>query len=286
MTPLRQRMFEDMQIRELSKNTQKAYIAEVAAFAKHFWRSPEILGPEHIRAYLLYLIGKSQLSKAKMARASLRFLFIQTLQRDWKTLSDPLPKRELRIPVVLSIAEVADFFKATKSIKYQAILMTMYAAGLRVSEVVRLKVEDIDSQRMQISVRQSKGKKDRQVMLSPSLLTILRTYWATVRPGHDWLFPGQDPKKHLCTKSVEQATRKVSQGLKKNSKHITPHTLRHSFATHILESGADIRLLQVLLGHRSIQTTSRYTHISQRLVNKTESPLEAIMAIDMIGNEG
>ncbi len=279
MTPLRRRMLEDMQLRGFAKGTQDVYVSAVRGFAEHFWKSPEVLGPEHIRTYLLYLTQQNKVFRAKTVRSALRFLYCQTLAKDWKILFHPFPKKESRLPTVLSLTEVAAFFDSIESIKYRAILMTAYAAGLRASEVVRLKVCDIYSQRMQIAVRQGKGKKDRQVMLSPSLLTILRKYWAVERPGHDWLFPGQNPEKPISTSAVRAVLKKAAQDLAKRGKPMTIHTLRHAFATHLLEGGADIRLVQILLGHRSLSSTARYTHVSERTINVTESPLEAVMAL-------
>jgi site-specific recombinase XerD len=279
MTPLRRRVIEDMKLRGLTEGTQNIYASAVAGFAEHFWKSPEVLNHEHIRSYLLYLIERDEVPKAKTVRSALKFLYNQTLRKNWEILLDPFPKKELRLPVILSVSEVAAFFDGLVSIKYRAILMTAYAGGLRASEVVGLKVKDIDSRRMQIAVRQGKGKKDRQVMLSPSLLTILREYWAVARPRYDWLFPGRDAEKPISTSSVRTVLKKASQDFEKRGKHLTIHTLRHAFATHLLESGADIRLIQILLGHRSIQTTARYTQVSQRLINATASPLEAVIAL-------
>jgi site-specific recombinase XerD len=269
-------MLEDLRIRNLSEGTQKVYISAVADFAKHFWKSPEALGPEQIRAYLLYLISYKSVSKAKTTISALRFLYRQTLRKDWVILTDPFPKSKRKLPVVLSISEVRRFFDALESIKYRAILMTIYAGGLRASEVVNLKVSDIDSSRMQIRIRDGKNGKDRNVMLSPSLLLVLREYWRIERPGRDWLFPGQAPDKPISTNAVREVCKEAAKkaGISKNT---SLHTLRHSFATHLLEAGADIRLVQVLLGHRSLQTTALYTHVSQNTINATESPLEAVL---------
>lgn len=276
MTPLRQRMIDDMKVRNFSEATQVLYINAVIRYAEYFWRSPADLGEEHIRTYLVYLTSKS-VSSAKTAYAALRFIYRQTLGKDWKILTAPWPKEERRLPVVLSLGEVAKFFDALTSTKYRAILMTIYAAGLRASEVVHLKVRDIDSARMQIRVRQGKGRKDRYVMLSPALLTILREYWRLTRPvGGDWLFPGSTPDRAISTGSVRQVCRKAAKSCLK--KRVSLHTLRHSFATHLLEGGADIRLVQVLLGHRSLNTTARYTHVSQKTINATQSPLDAVIA--------
>jgi integrase/recombinase XerD len=277
MTPLRERMIEDMQLRNFSEKTQRVYVNIVAAFARHFWKSPDQLGPDHVRSYLLYLARCKSEASMRGACAALRFLYSNTLDKDWKILRDPFPKCPKKLPVVLSIGEVASFFDAVKDTKYRAIMMTAYAAGLRASEVVNLKVSDIDSKRMQIRVREGKGRKDRYVMLSPTLLTILREYWVKERPGHDWLFPGQKPGTHMTQEAALKACKRAA-ATSPISKHMTLHTLRHSFATHLLEGGADIRLVQVLLGHRSLQTTALYTHVSERTINATESPLEKVVS--------
>jgi site-specific recombinase XerD len=278
MTSLRERMIGDMQLRGFSESTQKQYVEMVARYARHFWRSPDELGPEHVRAYLLYLRQRISESSIRNAMAALRFLYTQTLEKDWKILRDPFPKCPKKLPIVLSLTEVARFFDALTHPKYRAILMTVYGAGLRASEVVNLKVQDIDSQRMQIGVREGKGKKDRYVMLAPTVLTCLREYWRVERPGHDWLFPGEPPTKPISTRAVwlkvKRAAKEAGIG-----KSMSIHTLRHSFATHLLEGGADIRLVQVLLGHRSLQTTALYTHVSQARINATQSPIERLPTI-------
>ena len=273
MTALRERMREDLQIRNYAETTQKTYLDAVARFARHFWKSPADLGPEHLRSYLLYLTRHKSKASARNASAALRFLYNHTLDKDWKILRDPFPKCERKLPVVLSLGEVARFFDALTHAKYRAILMTVYGGGLRSSEVVNLKVQDIDSARMQIRIRQSKGKKERRVMLAPTLLTCLREYWRVEKPGHDWLFPGEPSSKAISTRAVRLRVKRAAKeaGI---TKAMSIHTLRHSFATHLLESGADIRLVQVLLGHRSLQTTALYTHVSQARINATPSPLE------------
>lgn len=275
MSPLRQRMLDDMQIRNFAPTTQKVYIDSVARFATHFWKSPELLNQDHVRSYLVYLSHGKSKSSVRNACAALRFLYTQTLDKEWKILRQPFPKSQKKLPVVLSLSEVASFFDALEHVKYRAILMTVYAAGLRSSEVVNLKVTDIDSQRMQIRVRNGKGGKDRNVMLSPTLLTCLREYWKGERPGHDWLFPGTPSTKSICTRAVWLRVKRAAK-LAKIPKSVSIHTLRHSFATHLLESGADIRLIQVLLGHRSLQSTAIYTHVSQARINAVVSPLELL----------
>lgn len=274
MTPLRQRMIEDMRVRNLSIKTQKAYVTQVARFAKYFGQSPEKLGSEHIHTYLVHLIEEKKVgwSLYNQTVCGLRFLYGVTLGQDWALKEIPFPKQPKRLPVVLSLDEVSRFFESIRSLKYRAILMTAYAAGLRISEVVGLKVGDIDSKRMVIHVRQGKGLKDRYVMLSPRLLALLREYWKKVRPD-DWLFPGRELAKPLGLTSVQKACRQAAIGCGL-SKPVTVRALRHSFATHLLEAGTDIRTIQMLLGHRSLQTTARYTHVSAKTICSTSSPLE------------
>jgi site-specific recombinase XerD len=197
-----------------------------------------------------------------------------TLSKDWVVKGVASPKKEMKLPVILSAAEVAQFLGAITSLKHRAILMTAYAAGLRVSEVVALQVADIDSRRMVIRIHQGKGHKDREVMLSPRLLAVLREYWKVVRPKH-WLFPGEIPDRPLTAKSVWRACVQAGRnaGL---DKHVTVHTLRHIFATHLLESGTNIRTIQLLLGHRSLRTTAVYTHVSAGSLQATQSPLDRL----------
>jgi integrase/recombinase XerD len=282
MTPLRQRMLEDMQVRNLSMHTQRIYIENVARFAKHFGKSPELLGVEEIRAYQLYLLKEQHISISgfRIAVCALRFLYNVTLRNDWIINYIPFPKQPRKLPEVLSAEEMVTFFQAIDNIKYRAILMTAYAAGLRVSEVVALRLGDIDSQRMVIHVRQGKGKKDRYIMLSERLLVVLRTYWKTMRPTN-WLFPSPaNPELPLHPHSVQAACKKarLASGLKKI---ITPHTLRHSFATHLMEAGTNVRTIQLLLGHRSLYTTSRYIHISKSTFDATRSPLDLLVDLPL-----
>ncbi len=279
MTPLRQRMLQEMQIRNLSPNTQKRYIDRAADFAKHFGKSPEQLGPEDIRSYQLYLIRKKRLSSSSLnvTVCALRFLYRFCLKREWAIERIVFAKREKKLPVVLSPGEVALFFDSIRSIKYKAILTTIYAAGLRVSEAAHLMIADIDSHRMTIRVEQGKGRKDRYVMLSPRLLNILRQYWKLHRPSH-WLFPGKSQDEPVSTASIRQVCREACliSGL---SKRVTPHTLRHSFATHLLEAGTDLRKIQILLGHKSPASTARYTHVAVQDIQQTLSPFDALPQI-------
>ncbi len=276
MTKLRQRMLEDMQIRNLAMATQKRYVDRVAAFAKYFQRSPEQLGSEQIRKYQIYLLNEKKLSSSTLnvTVCALRFLYKITLKRDWDISRIPHARRERKLPVVLSPEEVAQFLHAVKSVKYRAILITAYSAGLRVSEAVRLNVRDIDSKRMVIRVEQGKGRKDRYVMLSPRLLDLLREYWKSYRPV-DWLFPGRDRRRPTSPETVRKVCRRAASasGL---TKRVTPHTLRHSFATHLLEAGEDLRKIQLLLGHRSVASTARYTHVAVNNIHQIASPFDSL----------
>ena len=275
MTPLRRRMIEDMRLRNLADRTIATYVDRVAAFARHFGTSPEHLGPDHIRAYLLHLVEqKASRARFNQTRSALRFLYRTTLKRPWVDDGVVFTKTPRKLPVVLSPEEVAQFFAVVGDLKHRAILMTAYAAGLRVSEVVGLRVEDIDSRRMVIRVRQGKGRKDREVMLSPRLLDILRRYWLTTQP-RGYLFPGRDPDRPISASAVQRACKAARRksGLKKR---ISPHSLRHSFATHLLEAGTDRRTIQILLGHNHLSTTARYTHVSTARLHATPSPLDRI----------
>jgi integrase/recombinase XerD len=276
MTPLRQRMSEDMEIRNLSENTQLSYLQQVSLFAKHFKRSPELLGPEEIRAYQVHATTERKLAPGTLCTiaSSLRFLYKVTLKREWVDLEIPLPKKPFKLPVIPSREEIAHFLDSIASLKHRTILMTAYAAGLRISEVTHLKITDIDSHRMMLRVTQGKGQKDRYVMLSAQLLERLRVYWKATRPT-DWLFPGDIPGQPISKGAVEDACqkgRRVS-GIKKP---ITPHTLRHAFATHLLESGTDVRKIQLLMGHRSLATTARYLKVATSTVCATTSPFDLL----------
>jgi integrase/recombinase XerD len=276
MTPLRRRMIDDMKLRNFTARTIDTYVQAVKRFACHFGRSPEGLGPEHVRSYLVYLREHRgvSLSTYKQIRCALRFVYRVTLGRNDVLDTMPPVRSPRTLPVVLSTDEVARFFQAITNLKHRALLMTAYAAGLRVSEVVALGVSDIDSQRMVIRVRQGKGQKDRYVMLSPQLLEVLRAYWKAARP-RDLLFPGAFPDRPITTATVRKVCHRAAQaaGL---SKHVVVHTLRHSFATHLLEAGTDLRTIQVLLGHRCFATTARYVHVATASLPSIQSPLERI----------
>jgi len=277
MTSLRRRMIEDMQIRNLAVNTQKSYVEQVSQFARHFQKSPELLGPEHIRAYQVHLTNEKKLSTGSItiAISALRFLYGVTLKKDW-SFRDliPAPKAPKKLPVILSPEEVLQFLDCVRSRKHRAILTTCYAAGLRISEAVALTPPTVDSKRMVIRVEQGKGRRDRYVMLSPKLLEVLRAWWRVEKPK-DWLFSGDFPGRHITRFAVEKECQKAHR-ICKISKPITPHSLRHAFAVHLLEQGTDIRTIQLLLGHRSLATTAKYLRIATSKVCSTSSPLDLL----------
>ncbi len=277
MTLLRQRMTEDMQVRNFSPNTQSSYLQQVSSFARYFERSPALLLPEDIRSYQVYLTNEKKLSPSSIhvCVSALRFLYGVTLKRDW--IFDeiiPSPKAPKKLPIVLSQEEVLLFLGCVESVKHRTILTACYAAGLRISEAVHLKPNAIDRQRMVIRVEQGKGQKDRYVMLSPKLLETLIDYWRIVRPK-EWLFPGDIPGRPLTRDAVGDACHSAHRrsGL---TKPVTPHSLRHAFAVHLLESGTDVRTIQLLLGHRSLATTAQYLRIATSKVCATTSPLELL----------
>jgi integrase/recombinase XerD len=277
MTPLRQRMLEDLRLRNYSPRTQEIYVHHVAQFAQHFGVSPERLGPEEIRQYQIQLVEKGiSWSKFNQIVCALRFLYGKTLKRDWTIIQIPFAKREKRLPTVLSPEEVAALLKAVPNRKHRTLLTTIYATGLRVSEAVRLRVDDIDSQRMMVTVRQGKGRKDRLVMLSPLLLRVLRDYARWYRPSV-WLFTGTDPRQPLTVGPVQRACQ-LARRAAGIDKPVTPHTLRHSFATHLLEGGADLPLIQTLLGHSNVRTTTLYTHVASARIQATSSPFDRLHA--------
>jgi integrase/recombinase XerD len=277
MTPLRQRMLEDMQLRNLSPRTQESYVYQVSLFARYFHKSPELLKPNEIRAYLLYLTNEKKLAPASIAVAiwALRFLYQVTLKKNW-CFQDilPTPKQPRKLPVILSPEEVVRFLGCITHHMYRVILTVCYAAGLRISEAVGLTVSAIDSQRMVLRVVQGKGRKDRYVMLSPKLLQILREWWRIEKPKH-WLFPCDRPDQHVHKNVVETACREFRRSYH-FAKAITPHSLRHAFAVHLLEQGVDIRTIQLLLGHRSIATTARYLQVATTKVCSATSPLDLL----------
>ena len=276
MTQLRQRMLEELQRRNYSAGTIRLYLRHVAEFAQHFHRSPDQLGAEDIRQYQLFLIQEKKLawSTYNQIVCALRFFYAKTLKRAFLLQDIPFPRKEQRLPLILSREEVAKILTVPPHLKSRALLMTIYAAGLRRSEVARLRVSDIDSARMTIIVHQGKGQRDRVVMLSPVLLDTLRQYWRYKKPK-EWLFPGDTPDQPISGNDIfmvfHNAVRRA--GI---TKKVSPHSLRHSFATHLLESGTDLRTIQILMGHRSLKTTARYLHVSQQQVRAIASPLDSL----------
>ena len=283
MTPLRKRMIEDMQLRNLAAGTQKHYIRLVAGFAKYFGLSPEVLDIEAVRQYQLYLLNERKLSPESINQciAALKFVYLVTLEMPWTDEYFPHVRRAYKLPIVLSEEEVLAFFDYIPSLKYRAALMVCYGAGLRISEALALRICDIDSKRGLLRIVQGKGAKDRYAMLSPRLLDVLRRYYrASRRPDatlNDYLFPSWRKDRHLSTTSLSLACREAAAraGI---AKRVTVHTLRHSFATHLLENGTELRVIQALLGHTRIDTTARYASVSPRVVSATVSPLDKLGA--------
>lgn len=274
-SPLRRRMIDDMSLRNLSPATQRSYLHAVTKFSRYFGRSPDRLGLEDVRAFQVHLVSQGISWPAlNQTVCALRFFYGVTLDRGEIPERIAYARTPRKLPVILSADEVVRFLEAVPSLKARAALTTAYAAGLRASEAVSLKVADIDSARMLIQVHHGKGAKDRTLMLSPQLLTILRTYWRLARPT-DWLFPGRSPDKPIDVQVLHAACRSATKaaGL---VKHVSVHTLRHSFATHLLESGVDIRIIQVLLGHNNLSTTARYTHVATTTIAATQSPLDRL----------
>lgn len=276
MTVLRQRMLDDMRIRNLAAETQTSYLRHVAKFARFFGQSPELLGPEDIRTYQLHLIDDRQLAPTSVAGtvAALRFLYQVTLKRDWAVEALPLPKRGETLPVILSPEEVVRFLEGVARPKHRMILTTCYAAGLRLSEALRLQVTDVDSDRMVLLVARGKGARDRYVMLSPTLLQQLRVWWRIERPAR-WLFPGRNPEQPMQKGTVQWACR-LARYRSRLTKPVTPHSLRHAFAVHLLEVGTDVRTIQLLLGHRRLETTARYLRLATTKVCSATSPLDLL----------
>jgi integrase/recombinase XerD len=280
VTSLRQRMIDDMTVRNFAPNTMLCYLKQVSYFAQHFGRSPELLGPEEIRSYQIYLAQERKLgiSSRTVAVSALRFLYHVTLKQDRIIEMIPFPKQPYQLPMILSPAEVGRLLEAAPSFSYQVIFSTMYGTGVRVSEALHLRVPHLDSQRMMIRIEQGKGHRDRYVPFSPKLLELLRTYWRKLRP-QPWLFPGQFPHKPLGREAVRDAIAEASEraGL---TKHATSHSLRHACAVHLLEAGTDLRKIQLLLGHRSLSTTALYLHLATTTVCAITSPLDLLPIVD------
>lgn len=272
----------DLQIRGYAPNTVNSYVYCVRSLIKHFMRPPDELTVDDINDFQLHLTKERKVawSTFNIYVFAIRLFFLVTLKKDWEVTAIPYQKTGRKLPVVLNGAELTALFKSVSNIKHRAILMTAYSAGLRVSEVIHLRVSDIDSERMVIRVDQGKGNKDRYVPLSERLLPVLRQYWRAVRPP-EWLFPGQNPNKSLGRSSVDRFLRETKKraGITKN---VSLHSLRHSFATHLLERGTDIRTIQRLLGHRSLSSTMIYTHVAKNYVNQAGSPLDSLDGLEAL----
>jgi len=277
-SPLRQRMIEDMTIRNLSPATQQSYIYAVRKFSRHFGASPDRLGLEDVRAYQLHLIAKKRSwSHINQAVCALRFFYGVTMGQE-EAFERIINGREpQKLPPVLAPDEIARFLEAVVGLRNRVALTTAYAAGLRIGEVCRLKVSSIDSERMLLHIEGGKGGKDRHAMLSPRLLDILRVYWHRARPGL-WLFPGREAGEHVSVAALQDACR-VARRTMKLSKPVTAHCLRHSFATHLLESGVDLRIIQVLLGHSHLSSTTRYAQVATHLIANTPSPFDRLSLV-------
>jgi len=275
-------MLEDLQIRHYSPTTIRLYLYAIKEFAKHFGKPPDQLGAEHIRRYQLFLTKEKKVSTSTyvLMVCALRFFYTHTLHRKVAIERIPFPRRERKLPMILSRDEVKALLEAPRDLRYRAMLAILYGSGLRVSEVARLKVADIDSARNVLWVRSGKGRKDRQALLPPKLRELLRCYWRTRRPT-DWLFPGADPSQPVSVKTIFSACRQAahSAGI---AKSVHPHLLRHAFATHLLEAGTNLRTIQILLGHANLETTARYLQVADVNVRATISPLESLESLHLI----
>jgi integrase/recombinase XerD len=277
ISPLRQRMIDDMAMRNMSPNTMKVYTYAVGNFAKYHRQSPDKLGIEHVRDYRLHLLARGLKARSiNPIVGALRFFYATTLGN--KALAEQIPfaRAEDTLPAVLTRDQVLQLVTAEPDVMMRTIFITIYAAGLRISEVVKLTPGDINSERMVIHVRQAKGHKDRYVMLSEQLLSILRKYWKRRRPDGNILFPGPLLNRPITARSVQRAFRDAADraGL---GEDVSPHTLRHSFATHLLEQGVDVRVIQQLLGHSNINSTTRYTRVAINMIRQIQSPLELLV---------
>ena len=275
MSTLREQMVADLQLRGLTPKTQKIYLREVSNYAKYFGKSPEELGEKELREYLLYLLNERKLSAGtyRFYYQGLKFLYKQTMKREEVVEKIRCPKRKKTLPVVLDLAEIKALLSVMENLKHRAILTITYSAGLRISEAACLKVTDIDSKRMMVRVQQGKGGKDRYSILSQTALECLRQYWKTYRPTQ-WLFEGQNKDVHISISSIRQIFLEAKEraGI---AKPASPHTLRHSFATHLVEAGTSLHHVQLLLGHRSPTTTTVYLHVSKMNLAQVTSPLDS-----------
>ena len=284
ISPLRRRMIEDMSIRKFAPKTQHDYVQRVKVFAAFLGRSPDTAKSEDVRGFQLHLASRGAgTPKINATVSALRFFFNVTLDRPDLAKRLTVMHEPRKVPIVLSPEEVARFLEAAPGIKYKAALSVAYGAGLRVSEVVSLKVSDVDSERMMLRVGQGKGRKDRHAMLSPVLLELLRDWYRIARP-RGWLFPGQNPGNPMTTRQLTRACRAAAD-MAELTKRVTPHTLRHSFATHLLEQNIDIRVIQVLLGHAKLETTALYTRVATNTIRDVMSPLDRLTRLMPKENE-
>jgi len=276
MSELRQQMLTDLRMRNYAERTQGIYITRVAEMARHLKRSPDTLTTEDVHGYLRHLKEERGVSRSAFAQVvgALRFLYRVTLDRPEMIPHIPYPRLKRRHPVVLSPEEVVRLLKAIGNLKHRTVAMVLYGAGLRISEALALELRDVDSARMVLTVRHGKGDQDRQVALSSVLLEALRVYWRAYQPG-SYLFPGQIPDQPLGPSTIQRAL-KAARVRAEIAKPASPHTLRHSYATHLMEAGTDLRVIQTLLGHRSLRTTQVYTHVATARVLTTRSPLDAL----------
>lgn len=276
MTEMRRRMEVELKLRGCSERTQEAYLGWVRRFAEHFHRPPQQMGSQEVRAFLVDLLTVQQLSRSSLIQAlcALKFFYVQVLHRACEVDDLRFPRRQRKLPRVLSESEIRRLLEAATDLKEEAILMTLYSSGLRLGELIRLEVKDIDSDKMQIRVHQGKGAKDRNVVLSQTLVEVLRRYYLRYRP-QSWLFYGQTKQQPIPERAVQRMVNRIGEraGLRER---VTAHCLRHTFATHLLERGTEVPYIQQLLGHKSIQTTLLYTRVSPRALNKVVSPLDRL----------
>jgi len=287
VTQLRQKMLEELQRRNYSHRTAKTYLRIVRDFAKYFHRSPDKLGPEQIRQYQAYLFQTRKLSAASVAShaSALRFFFIKTLRRHFLSEFIPFPKCPVRLPTVLSPEEVSRLIDGARNLYHRTLLMTLYSTGMRRSGLCHLKVEDIDSKRMMIRIRQGKGRRDRDIPLSPKLLETLRVYWRWMQPA-TFLFPGTVKAVRADVSITPNVVWLACQHAARAAgitKHLSPHSLRHSCATHMLEAGADLRTIQFLLGHARLEHTLVYLHLSHKHLQAIPNPLDALEVSSLDG---
>jgi integrase/recombinase XerD len=276
MGKLSEKMKRDMELKNLSRRTIKTYLSCMKGYALHYGRSPEEMGDKEIKEYLYFLLKEKKASHSKLNQtySALKFFYQRTLNKEWDPLKLPRGKERKRLPVVLSVEEVQRIFSVTKNLKHRTIFETIYSGGLRIGEALRLKVADIDSQRMMIRLQQAKGNKDRYTILGERTLKRLREYWSVYRPK-EWLFPTTGADKPLTSSTIQRVFKKTVEdaGIRKQA---SVHTLRHSFATHLLEAGTDLYYIQHLLGHTTVKTTAIYLHVSQRDLTRIKSPIDLI----------